>query len=474
MSNDYDIFISYATVSNELPQPFTGWVTMFHKALRDLLKSDLGGEEPNIYFDRHIAEPNQAHAEILQACKSSCLFLAITTPAYHRRDWTRQELDVFTTAYPDYSNRLFIAELQPTEEASQLPILHARHKTTFHQKQTSESRATIPLPIGGEHFYGRLVDLAAAILKQLTALPQTTLVKSTNRISAPLGTTLSSAAPMQRPVLLAQVTDDLEEERIAVRRYLEDYEIPVLPSQDYPQGGQEFETAFAADLKKCHLVVQLLGALPSRTPPDLKIGYARHQALATRNADVELIQWCRSDVKVNEIKDAAQKELLSSDRIVSSTLEELKKSIVDFYRKPKTHKRDDKNFFVFVIAEKADHSTAKKIKNTLKPDYMVGVPLEGKDGSIQEDLNANLRDCDALVLVYGNAAPNWIGAQMRNMRKIRPTNPIAHGAICCGPPPLKPDVNLSMPTFSELDCKTADGTDWEMTPLCNWLKEIKE
>ncbi|MEP6879079.1 MAG: hypothetical protein ABI865_09535 [Nitrosospira sp.] len=273
--------------------------------------------------------------------------------------------------------------------------------------------------------------------------------------------------------MLAQVTDDLADERDAVRRYLEQYSIPVLPARDYPQGGEAFEAAFAEDLKSCSLVVQLLGPRAGRTPPDLKIGYARHQAFATKAAKVNLMQWRRSDVKVEQVIDAAHRELLLSETVTSSTLEQFKSDVLSQIRKPQPTVREKLDFLVFVNAEKADRAAARKMRDALAQAYSVVLPLENATGSIQDDFQENLRECDALLLVYGDAGPDWVRAQMRYLRKARIGQPAFSGAICYGPPPTKPQVDFSMPGFNELDCRSSDGHEWSMMPICDMLTQLK-
>ena len=71
-------------------------------------------------------------------------------------------------------------------------------------------------------------------------------------------------------ILLAQVTNDLYDERDQVLAYLQQFGAKVLPEGDYKQGGPEFAEAFKADLAQAGLFVQLLGPYRSNRPPDLK------------------------------------------------------------------------------------------------------------------------------------------------------------------------------------------------------------
>ena len=70
-------------------------------------------------------------------------------------------------------------------------------------------------------------------------------------------------------ILLAQVTNDLYDERDQVVAYLSQFGAKILPEGDYKQGGPEFAEAFKADLAQAGLFVQLLGPYRSNRPPDL-------------------------------------------------------------------------------------------------------------------------------------------------------------------------------------------------------------
>jgi hypothetical protein len=83
----------------------------------------------------------------------------------------------------------------------------------------------------------------------------------------------------------------LEEEREQVRRYLEQFNITVLPKDNYPQGGNDFKTAFTKDLSVAGFFVQLLGPKQGRTPPDLPEGYTRFQHNQALEANMQLMQW---------------------------------------------------------------------------------------------------------------------------------------------------------------------------------------
>jgi len=468
----YDVFISYAAASNELPAPFDGWVTKFVDSLRRTVRALLGGKDLRIYFDLRDIEPNQPLSDILAVSRRSKVFVAVTSPAYHARAWPRQEVEAFVAEQPD-PRRLFIAELQPSSAELHIEALRNRRMTFFHRQPSSpDSREPIPLAPATELFYERVMDLSASICAQLARLAEGPV--GVAGVSSPAqAAQVAESHGSGTKVLLAQVTEDLEDERDSVRRYLEQFGYAVMPAEDYPQGGADFAKAFADDLAQCKLVVQLLGSRPGRSPRDLPEGYARHQAQAAAAAQLPVMQWRRPDLALDAVQDSSHRELLSGPLVTASTLEQFKASVVAALKVKPKPPREKQDFLVFVNAEKVDRPAAQDIRKTLSGNYSVVLPLDESVGNAREDLNENLKECDALLLVYGQAGPDWVRAQMRHLRKVRAGQPVQVGAVCYGPPLQKPDVDFTVPGFGEVDCRSPDGQGWELQGVQELLGRTK-
>jgi len=106
-------------------------------------------------------------------------------------------------------------------------------------------------------------------------------------------------------VLLAQTTDDVEDETDQLRSYLKQYddEIVVLPVADYPQGGKAFRGAFERDLAQANLFVQLLGRRAGRIPPDLPEGYTWYQFERARAACIPTMHWRQPELDTTAVND---------------------------------------------------------------------------------------------------------------------------------------------------------------------------
>jgi hypothetical protein len=88
----------------------------------------------------------------------------------------------------------------------------------------------------------------------------------------------------QATVFLAEVTDDLQEVRVEVERYLQQQNIRVLPSTLYYfPTAEELRQAVDADLQGSTLFVQLLSPAVPRRPTGMstpQVQYVAAQAVA--------------------------------------------------------------------------------------------------------------------------------------------------------------------------------------------------
>ena len=86
---------------------------------------------------------------------------------------------------------------------------------------------------------------------------------------------------------------------------------------------------------------------------------------------------------------------------------------------------------------------------------------EGSPEKLRQDLEANLRECDALVLIYGASEPSWVRDQLHQGRKIlsQRDRPLAALAIYLAPPPQKMELAIALPELITLDGRAG------LTPL---------
>jgi hypothetical protein len=112
---------------------------------------------------------------------------------------------------------------------------------------------------------------------------------------------------------------------------------------------------------------------------------------------------------------------------------------------------------VFVDADKDDVAIAKLLQSEFSNhQFATALPtLVGPAEEIRADLEENLLDCDALVLVYGQASSIWVRGQLRLFNKLqgKRSHPPRILALYSAPPPYKAEVGFHLPDVREIDCR---------------------
>jgi hypothetical protein len=256
----------------------------------------------------------------------------------------------------------------------------------------------------------------------------------------------------------------------------------VLPEGDYKQGGPEFAEAFKSDLAPAGLFVQLLGPYRSNRPPDLTEGgstepksYAQFQYDTAKAAGKAVLQWRRPDIVPASINHW-DKRLLDGPEVLAMGLQEFMKEIKKSIErknaaaekeKAKAEKEKDrsdgpaKTQLLFINADSSDRELTEQLLKAFedKRDWMAVGPLfEGSAEEITKDLDANLVDCDTLLLIYGKSDVPWVRAQLRRYSKVERLRevPARVKTILFAPPAPKPEIAVSG-GFSKIDFRDALG-----------------
>jgi hypothetical protein len=282
-----------------------------------------------------------------------------------------------------------------------------------------------------------------------------------------------------KTILLAQATMDLYDDRDQVVAYLKQYGATVLPEGDYLQGGPEFAEAVKADLGRAELFVQLLGPYRSNRPPDLREegadepkSYAQFQYDAAKARGVPILQWRRPDIDPGAINHW-DKRLLEGPEVLAMGLQEFMKEIKKTIERnaAAAEKAAEKAVappsrgieFLFINADSSDKELADQLLKAFenKQDWMAATPLfEGSAEDITKDLDANLVECGALMLVYGKADAPWVRAQLRRYSKLERLReaPPRIKTILFAPPGSKPEISVAG-GFTKIDCQNHLTTD---------------
>ncbi len=466
----WDVFVSYARFDDSpMIEGERGWVSTFVNALKVAVGNYLG-VEIRLFFDLAEAQPGRNNVDDLKrAAAASATMVAVASPSYCVREWTRVELETFSRACPD-PHRLLVIERLPLGGDDCWPDLLDQKIRLQFWEELPYGGAKAPIAPPNAAYFQRLMDFANRLQVQLRAVRDgpppgapspAAPARPADAPSNAEAAQLLEPAPAHRVVLLAQGTDDVLDEVESVHRSLTQYsdELTVLPDQSWPQGGEAFRDAFEKDLAAADIFVQLLGSRAGRSPPDLPEGYTRFQLARARAAGKTILQWRHADLDVKSIADKSYKELVGDPAVIPSGLEEFKRLIREHVGAPPPAPVACDRHSVFISADKANLVTAQAIaEQFIARKFEVALPMF--DGTARENrahLYRMMTECGILLVINGARPPDWFDTQKRLFEVIRPERacePIAL-AVCSVPPadPLEPEALGS--EFFHIDC--SDG-----------------
>ena len=286
----YDIVVSYAYVDNEIFEGTQkGWVTNLVNILKTKVAQKLGRADA---FSLWIDYEKQGTLEHL---KSSATLVVILSPGYLLSS-QYLELSTFLEHINTDSGRVFVVEYSEIEERpSQLNDLRGYR---FWSRNDAGKIRTLAIPQPNPHeleYYNLIEDLGNELVGQLKQLKATTSQYDIPHI------------PPRTTVFLAEVTDDLQDQRNQIKRYLEQYNIQIVPDNMYffPENNTQLQQAITADLQKSTLFIQLLSQSKPFRPPGMSTPLLQYEYAKT--AKLPILQWCDPQLDLDTITDSTQK-----------------------------------------------------------------------------------------------------------------------------------------------------------------------
>ena len=323
-----DVFVSYAHDDNLVPEGAgsdLGWVS----TLAANLKAASSTADARLFID-HSLKSGDEFPEILQReVASSRLLMVILSQNYINSKWCGRELDYFLSVQGrslDAPQGVVVVELAPFFRLTDVPENIQRLRATFVQaKFWHQPGASGPIQLGHptprfnepQLYWQRVTALAEALRSRL------------NTLQLPRTPAATTARPSTGSILLADVTEDLESDRQAVKMALVKEGITVLPKGDYVGlSFDAFQSAFNADLAECGLFVQML----SRTPGRLLAGYParlpRLQSQLASQTAGSILQWCEVLPRQDSQIEIGHASLFKTPHIRETNVEALKDEVI--------------------------------------------------------------------------------------------------------------------------------------------------
>jgi len=430
-----DVFVSYAHADNGVALGTSspvGWVT----ALAANLNEGPNVFRKRIFIDHALKPGDEFDSDLLAKVERSRLLLVLLSQNYVDSSWCGREIEHFVRTHsgdPEKPADVFVVEIFPFESLTAVPpIIHALRKRLIHAKfwyQPATAASPVlsgypsPKDSGQEvaaHYWSVLNELRMAIDSRLRALRTTVLPASpaadTRRPDAD-GSARAAVAPLGT-VLLADTTDDLELQRVAVRLALEPEGIVVLPDGDYVGFTPlEFDTALAADIARSGLFVQLLSPTAGRKGKGFAAPLPQLQFQRAQEARLPIMQWCERLPDKDQIGDPAHAGLFDTEFLRVTHLAAFKAEIIERLRAerarrervaataqmlPTTARTHRKLVFVDDLASlPAVSGRLRTIIREQKFDVR-GLPPSAPLGNDGIDVKELLRPCRAGITIYAD------------------------------------------------------------------------
>lgn len=464
-----DVFVSYAHADNYycLSGEKIGWVTRLVKQfLEPFTNARLGSRGSlKLWMDHELEAGHPITPQLLNQVRRTAILVIILSPSYISSPWCKRERENYLDVIRDWeSRRVFIIE--PEEVRLEDRPEELRDRKSFRFWVPSDREGGGPCPLGTtrdleDEFKKRVFDLSYAIAAELRRM-RAEYSKTPDRIQVSAfeisdhPQTLLSVP--KKAVFLAQVADDLHKQRDSVKHYLEQQGFEVVPDDLYWSEPQTFREAVERDLGRADLFVQLLDALSPRKPKGLPRGYLWCQFDLAKEAGKAILQWRDPRLDPSKIEDPDHRTLVEGMKVIAEPLEDFKKALLNTLNRasdPVPISRT--NVEVFVARDQVDQPLAEQICDMLE-HCGAGwsrslLSEEGQDPQVyRQDMEERIRECDAIIVVYGQATALWVRRQLGELRKklAEFNKQVAALAVFDGPPEPKLDVEAKPISYMKI------------------------
>lgn len=415
----HDVFVSYAHTDNAVPPGYAGghgWITTLADSLR---KGGPNFRQKDVFIDHGLLPGDAFGDDLVARVEGSATLLLVLSQNYLKSDWCGKELEHFLRRYAGNTAKppdVFVVELCPYEDLPNVPAaLASLRKQLIHAKfwhRPADSAVSLlagyPTPAasgqdGERHYWRELNNLLAALDRRLSDQ------QPVADIPPPAAT---PGTDHWATVLLADVTDDLETQRGALRAALEAEGIAVLPQGDYVGlEADEFEERLAADLAGADTFVQLLSPTVGRkgrlSAPLPQLQYRR-----ALERGLPIMQWCERQPEAGSIADNEHAALFATQTLRATHLVGFQTELIAVLRAARAE-RDRaaqpaqplpgrKQVFVDDLAAQPD--LRNRLRSIIKAHHcdIRSLPPAAPLGNNGIDFKQVLKPCRAGITVYAN------------------------------------------------------------------------
>jgi hypothetical protein len=406
----HDLFVSYAHLNNRpLSTEDRGWVTEFVETLRNLLEQQ--SRDFTLWEDKRLVSGELWDETIPEAVQSSAVLLVVFSPSWIDSSYCRKELELFRgQRHPAFgwqvrdSGRAFSRiqglvlqnvplEQWPPELKAATPVRFATGTIAFLSKP---ARTDMKDP-----YFQESVKIAESVWATIEAMRKP---KQDRTAIETMGLSARPQSAIGSPIFLAEVTDDLYEQRERLEKWLGEIKtFELLPASTY-------EESIGRAGVSVHFFSEVGGRpAPGKefSLPRLQLEWARQHLKGSRP-----VVWLPKGLDLNKAGEGHRKFLTSledgSVELLRIDFEDLK-SEVQKKVAPKASPlgqtmriRRKAGPLVYISALDGGNGSLKGLKEKLV-EADCGVSCLDLSDETEESRNRhlrNLRTCDGLVVPY--------------------------------------------------------------------------
>ena len=436
MDFDFDVFVSYAHLDDTAPgEEKKGWVARLHETLEWRL-AQLLGKPARIWRDPKL-HGNDVFADMLvERVRHAAILLSVVSPRYCKSEWTCRELTEFCKAAQQQGgvelhdkSRVFKVLKTPVPLDQQTPPLPSLLGYEFFKVDPqSGSFREFDEEFGPEYrqkFLMKLDDLAQDLSDLLDAVSQ-----AAPPVDASKGNT----------VFLAITTLDLQDQRDAIKRELQQHGYNVLPARTLPLTGIEVDKAVREDLARCSMSIHLVGKTYSLTPEggvtslvELQNEWAVERA--EQGGFMRLV-WIPPGLQVDDLRQQQVIDRLRSDPraaqasdLLETPLEDLRTVVYETLERARPKSAPPPDDRSAVAAAGVGHAYLlydERDADAISPwaDFLFDQGLEvvrpvftGDEAEVRAYHEENLRNADTVVIFFGAANELWLRRKLSEVQK---------------------------------------------------------
>lgn len=429
-----DIFISYAHIDN---QTFTegqvGWISDFHKFL-EIRLTQLRGEQVRILRDLKLQGNDCINGEIVAQLPTIALLVSILSPRYVKSTYCVQELQEFCNCGNEtggirvtgHKSRIFKVIKTPVPPEQQPQELQTLLGYEFYEIDQEGRPHEFNKMFGSNweiKYWAKLNDLAYDI----SVLLENFQHKQVEEVSP---NTIKPVKQTGTTIYLAETTSDLNEARDKVKRELQQRGHIVLPDQPLLY-NPNFSEVVGKNLEDCKLSIHLVGKYYGIIPEGLEqsmveLQYSLAKQNEQHNSDFSYLVWIPNELKASEPRQLEFIQYLQDEpELLQTTLEDLKTIIQDKLNpcqqssEPKIIEDESTHTQIYLICDQRDLENTEPVEEYLWSQEWEVIPsiFEGNEAEVRQYHQESLRDCDAVLIYYGEGSELWLRTQLRELQK---------------------------------------------------------